>query len=252
MHNEIVFCHLSVIPVRAEAKDQAEIVTQLLFGEHCEVVSLEKPWMKVKSLHDGYEGYIDYKQVSPSNMNEFENVSKNFTRLSEDHILFSSENGPLPLLKGAIVGTNEKFKIGKNKFQRITNSSISKPTDILSVAMSYLNAPYLWGGRTIFGIDCSGFTQAVMRFFSKELQRDASQQVKQGELVEFNDKKIGDLCFFQNSKGRVTHVGVVMENDKFIHAAGQVRIDEIREEGIYRKDFKTITHKYHSTRRFLA
>lgn len=253
MHNKLVFCHLSVIPVRAEAKDQSEIVTQLLFGEHCEVISLEEPWMKIKSLHDGYEGFIDYKQVSESSQKDFEEVKSNFTRLQQDNIQFSTKNGALTLLKGALISKRQQFKITNSKFERISsNATTVLSTDVISIAMSYLNAPYLWGGRTSFGIDCSGFTQAVLRFMGIELSRDASQQVLEGKEVTFENLTIGDLAFFQNSKGKVSHVGILMENNKIIHAAGQVRIDELREEGIFRKDFNTITHKFHSLRRYLS
>jgi len=105
-----------------------------------------------------------------------------------------------------------------------------------------LNAPYLWGGKSFFGIDCSGFTQQVFRFLDKRLPRDAYQQAEEGMTVEFDETEVGDLAFFANASGKITHVGIILENMQIIHAHGAVRLDELTKEGIFSADKGGITH----------
>lgn len=250
--NDTVFCHLSIVPVRAEHADEAEIVTQLLFGELATVLEMHNQWCKVKSAHDGYEGWIDYKQGQQISEKAFQSLLKNNVRQVQLVDTFNSPWGPINTVKGSLLpSTFGSFKIDHFSFERLTTSEISRTLDIGIVAMSYLNSPYLWGGRTPFGIDCSGFTQAVLRFFGIEILRDASQQVTQGKLITFEDATIGDLVFFVNSKGTIHHVGILLENNKIIHASGKVRIDKLDEKGIFSDERREYSHNYHSIRRFL-
>lgn len=250
--NDTVFCHLSIVPVRAEHADEAEIVTQLLFGEFATILEVYNQWRKVKSAHDGYEGWIDYKQVQLISEEAFSTLSKSKVRQVQLIDTLNTPWGPIVTVKGALLPTNKpSFSIDHFEFEWLNFSSSSKTLDIGVVAMSYLNSPYLWGGRTPFGIDCSGFTQAVLRFFGIEILRDASQQVNQGEFVKFENAKIGDLVFFVNSKGNIHHVGILLENNKIIHASGRVRIDKLDQKGIYNEERSDYSHNFHSIRRFL-
>jgi gamma-D-glutamyl-L-lysine dipeptidyl-peptidase len=123
---------------------------------------------------------------------------------------------------------------------------------ILKLARRYLYAPYLWGGRSPFGIDCSGFTQVVFMMAGLKLKRDASQQVGQGEGVDFAEQaQAADLAFFDNDKGNIVHVGIVMNNNHIIHAAGQVRIDRLDHFGIFNETLGKYTHKLRLIKRFL-
>lgn len=246
------FCYLPVIPVRADASDTAEIVTQFLFGELGEVLEQKEQWIKVKSEHDDYEGFIDFKQIQVITQEDFQKHLATEKRQVNNLVRYNSPFGPITSLKGAYINENvNSFHIGTYKFERLDQKqSVPNHGSIGDIVMDYLNAPYLWGGRTQFGIDCSGFTQAVFRYFGVELLRDASMQVKQGEATTFEEMQMGDLAFFSNAKGKVTHVGIVLEDNKIIHASGRVKIEELNENGIYSKELKKQTHQLTHLRRY--
>lgn len=250
--NDTVFCHLSIVPVRAHHSDESEIVTQLLFGEAATIIEVHNQWRKVKSAHDGYEGWIDYKQVQPISASAYQLLQESHFRQSSLVETIQTPWGPIHAVKGSLFpGNGAQFQLDTYEFERVSYQYPVKSTDVGAVALSYLNSPYLWGGRTPFGIDCSGFTQAVMRFFGIELQRDASQQVNQGTEHPFELCSIGDLAFFVNSKGIIHHVGILLEDNTIIHASGKVRIDKLDYKGIYNDEMKDYSHQFHSIRRFL-
>jgi cell wall-associated NlpC family hydrolase len=236
------FCFNTVIPVRATHKDESEITTQLVFGEVAEEIETHNQWRKIRIAHDDYEGWIDHKQVIKISDEEFEFWKKNSFRQTDFFCKWKTSEGVFTSLRGANIPNNLKFKVGQMTFVRIAHSDAFSNKDISSIALSYLNAPYLWGGKTYFGIDCSGFTQAVYRFYGINLPRDAYEQANHGETIAFSDRKIGDIAFFHNAKNKITHVGILLEDDKFIHASGRVRIDILREKGIFHSDNGELTH----------
>lgn len=241
------FCALSVIPVRTLPKDSAEQCTQLLFGEAIEILSYERPWLKIRSLLDGYEGYIDHKQVLTLTEKEVRRWLDN-SRYSTTH--FQNIEGPFgtqQLSGGSLIGVKKEFNIGDFEYE--LESIDSETSSTWEYAFSFINTPYLWGGRSIFGIDCSGFTQNVFRQVSFNLPRDAYQQAEIGNVVHFEERQVLDLAFFKNEAGRIHHVGIIGPENQIIHASGQVRIDQLKPEGIFNDAAQDFTHSLFEIRR---
>ncbi|WP_430404175.1 NlpC/P60 family protein [Fluviicola sp.] len=244
------FCKASIAPVRAEASDRSEMVTQLLFGELVEITEVADNWLKIHSFMDGYEGWIDSKQIQDLREKE---VARWLDGLVVEHSEFRIVQGPegkQVLPKGFFrpSDSEEEFQIGKSTY-RFLNEEDAKPSSLIDFALSYLNAPYLWGGKTMFGIDCSGFMQQIHRVFNYQLPRDASQQVEIGLEMDFEDREAGDLAFFISESGNIHHVGLLISKDEIIHAHGYVRIDHFGSNGITRKMDGVHSHKLHSIKR---
>jgi gamma-D-glutamyl-L-lysine dipeptidyl-peptidase len=245
---QLAYCFVAVAPVRAENSDRSEIVTQLLFGEVVTILEGSEQWRKIRTLADGYEGWVDGKQLRSLTKKE---VSRWLDGRTVEHSLvrrLRSSAGELHITRGAFVPADAEgeFYIGNDRYE-FPDTPEPEPDSLVGLAVSYLNVPYLWGGKTPFGIDCSGFTQTVFRIFSVNLPRDASQQAEHGMEVDLPDALPGDLAFFINDSGRIHHVGIALGDGKIIHASGFVRIDELTPEGIFRDGERT--HRLHCLRR---
>lgn len=236
--------------MRGEASDRSEIVTQLVFGELVEILEVSNQWLQIRSFMDGYEGWIDSKQVQELREKEF---SRWLDGLVVEHSEFRIVEGPegkqiLPKGFFRPADAEEGFNIGKANY-RFLDSEDPFPASLIDFALGYLNAPYLWGGKTMFGIDCSGFMQQIHRVFDYQLPRNASQQAEVGSDVEFEDREAGDLAFFISDSGKIHHVGLLVEKDAIIHAHGYVRIDDFDLSGITRRIDGVHSHKLHSIKR---
>lgn len=241
-------CNLANIPLRIDPSDKSEIVSQVLFGEHFEIIEQSNQWVKIKLQFDDYEGWIDSKQM--------QNISESdFNRISEDAIVLNADlveyiTGPnsflMPIPLGASLSFLNYNEINKTNltFEGLKVSGKKQKNNLIETAFMYLNAPYLWGGKTPFGIDCSGFTQMVYKLNGYKLMRDASQQATQGEALSFiEESEPGDLAFFDNEEGNIIHVGIIMNDNYIIHASGKVRIDRLDHLGIYNPETNRHTHK---------
>lgn len=240
-------CNLAVIPVRFEPSDKSEITSQVLFGEHFEIIDTHNQWSKIRIQFDNYEGWVDSKQYQPITEEDFNKLSKLSPVLNGDFVQYITGDNDflLPITLGASVSFLNEPEINtvQYTFDGVKESGIKDKSQLVKTAFKYLNAPYLWGGKTPFGIDCSGFTQMVYKFNGLALSRDASQQALQGETLSFlEEAEPGDLAFFDNAEGRITHVGIILKDAYIIHASGKVRIDKLDHSGIFNETTQQYTH----------
>lgn len=236
-------CNLSIAPLRFDASDKSELVSQVLYGESFKILEQRKNWSRIRLSFDSYEGWIDNKQYLEIAENNYQILQKGSTKLSIDLVEFIQDNNKElhPILLGSSLN-------GLSVLNHIHDGNIvsgKKPKEhLIETSFLYLNSPYLWGGKTPFGIDCSGFTQMVYKLNGYKLLRDASQQAAQGDALSFiEESEPGDLAFFDNNEGAIVHVGIIMKDNYIIHAHGKVRVDRLDHSGIYNVDKKIHTHK---------
>ncbi len=256
---------LSIIPVRKEPTEESEMLTQILFGEHFEVVEVTEKWSKVKLAFDKYEGWVDSKMITDIEEDLFNQLNQGFPVVANDtfNLVFQEKDYSNKLI---VPGSSYPFCDLKKKtfmladklyhYQGGASSNGKKPEELrdslIESALKYFNAPYLWGGRTPYGIDCSGLTQIVYKLNGIGLSRDASEQVKQGEVLTFVEEALpGDLAFFDNEEGKIIHVGIIWDRHKIIHASGKVRIDNVDHLGIFNADTKRYTHQLRVIKRII-
>lgn len=236
-------CNLGIVPMRFEPSDKSELVSQLLYGESFKVLERRKKWSRIRVSYDNYEAWIDNKQYQEITEEEYNSVANTLPILSTDLLEYIADKNS-SILTIPLGATLNGLKMLNHIFDGNNQSLICEKSELIKTAFLYLNAPYLWGGKTPFGIDCSGFTQMVYRINGHELKRNASQQATQGEVLSFiEESEPGDLAFFDNSEGDIVHVGIIMEDNHIIHAHGKVRIDRLDHSGIYNADTNTHTHK---------
>jgi hypothetical protein len=236
-------CNLGIVPVRFEPTDQSEMVTQVLYGDFFKVLDRRKKWSKIRNAFDNYEGWIDNKQYQIITEGNYESLEDSELWLSRDLIQYVSDTEdrlyPIP------IGSNlNATKLLQHTFEGNAITIKGNKKNLITTAFLFLNTPYLWGGKTPFGIDCSGFTQMVYKLNGYKLKRDASEQAAQGDALSFiEESEAGDLAFFDNTDGQIIHVGLIMDNNYIIHAHGKVRIDRLDHSGIYNVDTKSHSHK---------
>ncbi|GAA0744851.1 C40 family peptidase [Gaetbulibacter jejuensis] len=236
-------CNLSIIPLRLEPSDKSELVSQVLYGEFFKVLEQRKFWSRIRLAHDKYEGWIDNKQYVEIDNESYSTLESQTPILSSDLVEFVEDDAK-NLFTIPIGSCLNGLSILNHSHDGNVIDKVTPKENLISTAFTYLNSPYLWGGKTPFGIDCSGFTQMVYKLNGYKLLRDASQQATQGQALSFiEESEPGDLAFFDNDEGNIVHVGIIMENNYIIHAHGKVRIDRLDHSGIYNTDRRIHTHK---------
>ena len=227
------------------------MVSQLLYGELFKILETRKKWWKIRSQIDGYEGWIDPKQgqeIQESDYNTLAQSEATYCTDLVDHIQL--DDGQLLTIP---VGCQvDRVDFLGHQFEGSSVCGKQPKERLVETALLYLNSPYLWGGKTPFGIDCSGFTQLVYRQNGFQILRDASQQATLGEALSFiEESEPGDLVFFDNDEGLITHVGIMLPDNYIIHAHGKVRIDRIDHTGIFNAEQRRHTHKLRVIKRIV-
>ncbi len=233
-------CNLSIVPVRIVDSDKSEMINQLIYGDIIEIIEEKEKWVKIKSVFDDYIGWIDKKQYFKIDDNITVDLKNPVYCIDLVEFIENNNNELVTIPIGSDISN---ISLMNHKFEGKTISGKNNRNSIVNTALLFLNSPYLWGGKTPFGIDCSGFTQMVYKINGYKLSRDAKDQANQGETLSFiEESEAGDLAFFNNDQGDIIHVGIILQNNHIIHASGKVRIDRIDHSGIYNNDLNKHTH----------
>lgn len=258
---EFGVCRLAVVPVRMDAHDTSEQVTQLLFGDHYEVLAFtaENRWAHIRIYADQHEGWLDVKQHHVISKEYFNQINQTDYKITVDvasTVLY--KKSPLTIVMGSIVpiSNSELFKIEEQFAFNGESKGLGQRRDVdylKNISKKYISAPFQWGGKSPFGIDAAGFVQMSFKITGYSLQRTIKQQLVQGKKVNDGEQvKPGDLAFFSEKGKTPTHVGIILDDEKIIHAHGCVRIDKFTEEGILNPETKVYSHLLHSVRRVIS
>jgi gamma-D-glutamyl-L-lysine dipeptidyl-peptidase len=252
---EIFICENVFVPLRSGPSHKSEMLSQILFGEKYTITEKSGNWMKIETLFDKYSGWIDVNHLQHS---QTEGVSCGHV-LNKSLVCYKPDKTKLILEAGCEVFNpdfeDKFFYIEGNKYTTVSdfsNQHIATSDSLPDTAMKFINSPYIWGGRIPSGIDCSGLTQLVYKIHGVPIPRDSGQQAEVGKIIDFIDESYpGDLVFFDNELGKITHVGMMFAKGLVIHASGRVRIDTIDHQGIFKPEIKGYSHKLRMIRRIV-
>lgn len=249
----------SIVPIRKEPTETGEMVSQLLFGETFDIVEQTEKWIRIITHWDNYTGWIDSKMFMEISEKELQDAISNPRTITTSICtkIVDEQTGYTQLIPAGSVMYN--FDVGKQRTYFLSKSFLVKDyehsmqnSNIIDIAKQFMNAPYLWGGRTYFGVDCSGFSQLVYKLKGMPLPRDAKEQALKGEPVNMiHEIKPGDLAFFDNEEGNIIHVGILIDSQTIIHASGCVKIDKFDQQGIFDKIQEKYTHRLRMIKRII-
>lgn len=255
-------CTIALIPCRAEPSSKSEMLTQLLFGEHYKIIEKKREWLKIETAYDNYDCWISRNAHVEINAEVFHQLSHNAGMHCTADLVNIVQNKKDKEITSVLLGStlpnyrNQTFYFGEHKFiyegEVSDGNNPNRRNAILQNAFLYLNAPYLWGGRSPFGIDCSGLTQMAYKLCGIKIKRDARQQAEMGTPLSFIEESLpGDLAFFDNEDGQIVHVGIILDNFQIIHSSGKVRIDKLDSHGIFNNETAKHSHRLRIIKRLL-
>lgn len=232
--------------MRLKPSGKSEMVSMLLYGDQYQVKQVTQGWAQIATVYDSYEGWINEKQL-----NEVDDYLPIFANtVSPVSFLNHPKRGFITLSFGSSLTEEEVNLFHDTQFLRKTGLQ-GERDNIVKDAYKLINAPYMWGGKSIMGIDCSGYTQTVFKVNDIKLKRDAYLQAEQGKAVSLDNARPGDLAFFGDNVGKVNHVGIVLPNSLILHAHNHVRIDKLTPQGILDIDRAEYSHLLHSIKSYL-
>lgn len=259
-HMNFAFCHLSVVPLRSSPSNKSEQLSQLLFGETVELLETKGlQWSKVRCTWDNCIGWALSKQLTPITINESKLFEERYAYCLDLFQPLMTDEHSMPIPIGSRLPDFDGIKFSFNgQIYRYSGQAVfpenltPKAAKVIKIAMRYLRAPFQWGGRSPLGIDAPGFTQMVFKLVGIHLLRTPELQVHQGELIDFNEQsQPGDLAFFENKAGNISHVGILLQDGKIIHTYEQVRIDKLDHYGIFNVAENRYTHRLRVIKRNL-
>jgi len=231
---------INIVPVRKKNSAKSEMINQLFFGEIISIIEVKDNWSFIKSNLDDYKGWIRNLHFQKIQKKDYNLLLKKQNEFATNEMVLTNDDIEITIPTGSLISTAKFLKYSYKK----TNGSKS----IIQTIKSFLNTPYLWGGKTKFGTDCSGLVQSIFKTINILLPRDARDQYKSGKEIN-SDFKLGDLAFFGKSSKKITHVGILIDNTQIVHAYGVVRIDKFTSIGIYNNEEKRITHVLQKVKR---
>lgn len=255
-----ILVNVPLIPLRASADERSEMVSQLLFGQQIEILESTNNWWFVRNLIDDYTGWIGNKTLPLKNATEKPIDTSHFTPTktvlmtcfktsSVEKILLPAGSMLPKINKEQFQLYNEIYQIATSDFSTAVQNNAMM---VIEYAIQFINAPYLWGGKSVMGIDCSGLVQIVFSMLSVFLPRDASMQVEHGEVVDFlSEARPADLAFFENEEGKIIHVGILVNSHQIIHASGCVKKEIIDSQGIISSQTGEYSHRLRVIKRLL-
>jgi len=250
---EYAVCVVPAAPVRKKASHKVEMVSQLLFGEAMRILKRKNNWLQIQSLRDNYEGWVRNNLITTVEEGSLNNSFVAGDLINTITIKETKMHIPVGSTLPGLAGNSGKIGNFIYEFRgfSVNREGIQPSEEIVrQLSTQWLNAPYLWGGRTPLGVDCSGFVQVIFKMMGLDLLRDAKQQAGQGmKIKKLEDAQCGDLAFFDR-KDKIMHVGILLGSSQIIHASGKVRIDAIDEKGITHGDSGKKTHSLRAIRRY--
>jgi len=252
---EKYICENVFVPLRSGPSHKSEMLSQVLFGEKYTEIERSGNWMKIVTHFDSYHGWIDIDHIQQTI--DKEDTAGNV--LNKSLLCFKNDKSKLILEPGCEIFKpdfeKKQFSIGMNLYSAsddFSTAHISSTDSITDTALKFINSPYIWGGRIPSGIDCSGLTQLVYKINGINIPRDSWQQAETGRSIDFIDEaEPGDLVFFDNDRGKISHVGMIFSKGLVIHASGRVRIDAIDHQGIYKMETARYSHHLRMIKRIL-